>query len=1100
MKKNFKVLSSLALAGMLTTSVLGTSLAATKDVTSVTPGVCSKFIAGTKNIVPFVLANNNDIITIKDIKESGKFGNITKFNGAAVSSEDTQIRTGNTFTSNGKEYTVVIFGDADKNGDVNVLDALEIAKHLKGLDNKITGDVMATELANVIRADKSDVNILDALRIVKFVRGQEGQENNLVDELPEADAVEEYSYILTVNDGYINNQNANATTIKIGLEPSEENITGLTLKVLDAKEQDISTTISASLSTSFTINKNLNLHEISGLDFSNVNDGTYTIQLIKDNKVVGETAVEKNTKAPTAAKVKVNRLNTKEATLSLEGYGTEIKKVYYVLGPVDDSTAISSMTIDDNTKYISVNGNKVVNAKIDEELSNAHYYVLAYVLENAVGSRSSVLNTTIPLDGNNVEQQKVVTNIVVPTLNSNTEKQFSWTKDSQTAADATYTVTLYKDNEIVYVDNNVSSTQIDFTNVGAGSENKMKEAGKYKVGVVVNGTLDGTKTASEEVVSGEVEIRALQEVSKIEFTIPETGNARKISWTDANSKDDVANYTIKLYKFNTATQKYVQEGSDITTNATETKEKEIDISSKGFVTNELFKAEIIVNAKGNQNAIMESKAKSLEGFYEVAINSASLIKATDNSVTIKPSGDKVSGYVPNYKVEVYEAVTETEGLLQPVTKYVYMTTKDVTLTENGEIVVNGLEKNKDYSFILVADVNGIQGKSGKIRAVTSPTINSLKRVAKVEEATVANTIYSDLANNKVYIDGKEITNINLYDNSLKEALKVVEKIHVNDVITISEDTITVVLEDSKASSDTTDTIDFASTAVGKKLVLTGKAKNQRTIAADANAGNTKKQPAEVMLQGNEAMFETTGLNADNIILTNGVEIIDTTANKEFTIAANSTVTINGITVKTDKKTIMVVNGTTLNVKLEQGTTTNNNLTFTNSKGKTAVIGFVQINSGNPATYMGTITINSTGGSVKVNTERSVNASNVTLNVIAKDATVDVSDASQAGNTNITTTVTKDDSNGTNETKFVPQKDIPSYIAGQTIELKEYTDAELVVAIPAISGDEEAIKEVREFINSFKLNGTGAKVSYTAGDSFVKINFTKAGTYTIQGIK
>lgn len=228
MKKNFKVLSSLALAGMLTTSVLGTSLAATKDVISVTPGVCSNFIAGTKNIVPFVLANSNDIITIKDIKESGKFGNITKFNGAAVSSEDTQVRTGNTFTSNGKEYTVVIFGDVDKNGDVNVLDALEIAKHLKGLDNKLTGDVTATELANVIRADKSDVNILDALRIVKFVRGQE---NNLVDGLPEADATQEYSYTLTVNDGYINNQDANATTIKIGLEPSEENITGLTLKV-----------------------------------------------------------------------------------------------------------------------------------------------------------------------------------------------------------------------------------------------------------------------------------------------------------------------------------------------------------------------------------------------------------------------------------------------------------------------------------------------------------------------------------------------------------------------------------------------------------------------------------------------------------------------------------------------------------------------------------------------------------------------------------------------------------------------------------------------------------------------------------------------------
>ena len=528
-----------------------------------------------------------------------------------------------------------------------------------------------------------------------------------------------------------------------------------------------------------------------------------------------------------------------------------------------------------------------------------------------------------------------------------------------------------------------------------------------------------------------------------------------------------------------------------------------------YAENTMYQAEVCVDAKGSQKAVISSDKKLSEGFYEVAVTSANVESASDTSVTIAGITDTVSGFVPTYKVEVYEAVTETEGLIQAISKYKYVTTKDVTLTESGKIVVSGLNQNKNYGFKLIADVNGITGKSAPIYAATLPKIENLTRKTNVNEAKVAGTIYSDLANKVVYINGKETT---LYQagtttllypeyKSLEDALTVVEKIHNNDIITIAKDTITVVLEGSKAS-DASDSIDFADTAAGKKLVLTGKARTQRTVEATADATGIK--PAEVKLQGTDAMFKTDNLVADQIVLTNGVEILDDTANKEFVIADNSTVTINGVKIKTDKQTTIIANGTTLNVKLKEGSTTTNNLTFT-SENKAAVIGFVTIASGNPATYIGTIAINSNGGSVTVNTEATVNVSDVKLNVTAKDATVDLSGAVQANNSAVTTTVSTDNPTGTNATKFVPKKAIPTKFAVTgSMELKEYTDAEIVSNFVATANQSgitpSETKEIKEFINSFNLNGKGATISYTAGDNFVTISFTKAGTFTVEGIK
>ena len=128
MKKNFKIVSSLALAGLLATNAMGVVSAATANdqITTEPVGVYKKLVEG-KTIVPFVLTNRDDVLTIKDIKESKEF-NITKFNGLSISDENTVVGTGDTFTSNGQEYTVVVYGDVDGNGKINSTDALQLEK------------------------------------------------------------------------------------------------------------------------------------------------------------------------------------------------------------------------------------------------------------------------------------------------------------------------------------------------------------------------------------------------------------------------------------------------------------------------------------------------------------------------------------------------------------------------------------------------------------------------------------------------------------------------------------------------------------------------------------------------------------------------------------------------------------------------------------------------------------------------------------------------------------------------------------------------------------------------------------------------------------
>lgn len=185
MRKDFRFLKSLALTGMLATSILGTVVYAdteNKDVKTEPIGIFNKLVTDTKNVVPFILTNREDYISKKDIEESAEFKNKTISFDREVQ-DDTILHTGDTFKVDGTTYTILIYGDVNQDGYIDVFDALTIQ------ENVFEGSLNNTQkvAANVIIADSSDMDVFDALAIQQY----SGEfRDTIPDKIPEKEETE----------------------------------------------------------------------------------------------------------------------------------------------------------------------------------------------------------------------------------------------------------------------------------------------------------------------------------------------------------------------------------------------------------------------------------------------------------------------------------------------------------------------------------------------------------------------------------------------------------------------------------------------------------------------------------------------------------------------------------------------------------------------------------------------------------------------------------------------------------------------------------------------------------------------------------------------
>lgn len=174
-----KILSSLALAGILTANVFGANVNATTEGEYLKPvGVYKRLVEG-KTVVPYVLKDKNTPVTVKDVQS--EFTNLESVNGTKVTDMNATMGTGDTFRLEGEEedYTVIVYGDVTGEGKISTKDALLIQKIALKKETNVSEEIL--EAADVNNNGK--ITTKDALAVQKYVLGK-GEYDSVIDELP----------------------------------------------------------------------------------------------------------------------------------------------------------------------------------------------------------------------------------------------------------------------------------------------------------------------------------------------------------------------------------------------------------------------------------------------------------------------------------------------------------------------------------------------------------------------------------------------------------------------------------------------------------------------------------------------------------------------------------------------------------------------------------------------------------------------------------------------------------------------------------------------------------------------------------------------------
>lgn len=1079
MNKKIKIISTIALTGMMGLNVLGSSSYAVNVVANGKTQVFDASTIGGKKIVPVVLDGKTDTVTRTEIKS--KYPEAKNFSG----SNQDKVATGETFKIGEDTYTVMVYGDINKDGSVNSSDALLIERYrTKDATLKLEADQKL--VADVASRDGA-INSSDSLRIKEFAVNMK---RTPVDSVPDADKkpeepVTNYDFDMTVNednmvDGkYIINGTKKAI-LKVTPKIDVTEDIALSVKVLGEDGEEVQGLSIANITVKDD-DKFVKSPEITIPDDVAGANSKLTIQLFKGTEKVGEVEVEMHVTAPEVVNVSTKRDGTKNAKISLEALtGSTVKEIKYKVVKSDETVSNKA----DLVKTLPATDNKISDEVIanDELVENQAYKVFYVVVDNY--GNESIINNALIVKDSAVDSEVSVTNIVAPTLVDASHKAFTWEivdKDNAVASLASgqsLQITLYKDNAPIKTYDNVSGLSKDVYS-------DMSEEGTYKIGIVIKGDTNGTIKDSKEVLSNEVKVSQLNPVSNIKFEINKDG-AYVLSWENSNKEFD--DYTVTLTKWDTTTEDYVAAGISATGISKENTTATIPAT---MTKDLLYKATITVNSDPNQFKVNDSEAVTSEAFFVISSASLTLNKVDETSVTYDLTPVVVSGSdaVATYKVTVYEAYNDST-LLNP-DNYKEIGTRDVQVVEDEDgtkhIVIDGLTQGKKYAFKLIANIGDITGESIPVDDVTKG-IETKKTTPAISGLTIDKTLTAPVAgkikvNNDgtVFVGTQTITLSENYTDEFKAAISdVVSKLETGDIVTVTNDKVTLELD-----SETRYALELGDSVEGKVLEIVGN-NYQKTIS-------TSKELSKVLV--NTGIFDITGAKTEEIILTPGADVIDTTvAGRDFTVAGFSPVTINEVKVNTEKEVTLNVKGKELTVKTTNATN-NNNLTFVNEPngrvdGDEAIISFVA--EGLSSAYTGTIEIQSIGGEVTVK-QNSVALENVDLTVTVKNGTVDMTDFN--GET-VKTTVKVEEGNTASTLTVTAKKESPIALAG--VEIKDYTgtSVEDMNKVTGITGNvvtEANIAEVIEFINSFGLKDTGATLTVSADSAEVIINFSEEST-------
>lgn len=1081
MNKSLKVVSSVALAGMLAINVLNPiTLAKSVDDRYDTR------LAGTyKGMAQFVLANKNDYVTYREIANSDKFTNVESFKGAGVPSNDNELaQTGDKFVADGKEYTVVVYGGVDKSSDrLTQDDALKILKHFTG-SSKMT-NAAELEAANVDRTNDR-ITQDDALQVLKYFTGSTSTliKGNLPhDEIGDE---EDQNFTIEMTTDYINNQSlTSGPDFKIKItNPLETRKTGLKLQIegLDINGNKI-TLVGAN-----TITIDANSVSTSAVSFGStpkdtnngnktLNDcvnGTLKVTLLESDgtTVIRTTTVEKRAADTNIANIKTNRLNSIEAEISFEGMGEyDVKNVYYTL----DGT-----TPDTDCEKIEVTGNKVTNKKIDLPISGAGTstnYTFTYLVEDIYGNQSDGTDTATILTPEDQAKQQDKVKVTLDTAVTNKVKFNVKTLDGTADNTEDLKYVLYKNGKII-ANGDVTSDQ-EKIEIASGS---LDGVGTYKISVIVVG--DTTKPADSEATDVEFEVKQLPSISNITIAKDEN-NKLKIDWSKSSDEENCNGYTITIYEVDANGEATI--AKTVTTNANAAINPAVNVtsdntyvfgaSSGNLAENKAYIAKITANA-GNvfytnseettSNQLFVLSASDL-AITNVGTPTAGVINDTDitpNTIKLSVTSGKTALPGVKYMVNVYK----DNGASDLAIRYTDKKSKEYTINSDGDIIVDTyLQPGQKYGIELEEVIGDVVNKTAIIPVTTkvaAPVVNGLtvaQYVADTESSAYTNKIAVD--SNDIYINGVKYTLGGDYNTELTNIKTIVSQLVAGDKLTIDNDIVTIILKDNKNKA-----LSFGTALDGKKVVISDPTKSEKTITATA--------PTKMTLQGTNALYNVEAVGSEVEVDSGVIKLTTDGANQNVTLNPNCNVAINGLTVSNTAKTKLVVaDANTANVTANTET---NTLGFTtNGALALTITGLANLTS----VQNGAININAAGNV-------SVTASNVNvqaqINVTTSAGTVNLTNTTLNGIKKITVS-----NNGT--VTYTYTSDTP--IALTNLALRNYTNEELIYDnsdpqnVVGISGVTESnVEEVKDFIDLMRsiVTNNNAKITTTGNNANVII--------------
>lgn len=969
MNKSLKVVSSVALAGMLAINVLN-PMALAKSVDD----RYDTRLAGTyKGMAQFVLANKNDYVTYREIANSDKFTNVESFKGAGVPSNDNElVQTGDKFVADGKEYTVVVYGEVDKNSDrLTQDDALKILKHFTG-SSKMT-NAAELEAANVDRTNDR-ITQDDALQVLKYFTGSSS--TLIKGNLPHDESmVEDIQYTLVANERkVINNTDVTAYTdgtstavdtlkdISIVVTPGT-GITGQTLKaryLIDGEIVGSETNINSSFST----NNVTATITVTGNTVKAWKNGTIVAEIFYEDEagiehIVGRTNIEKQ--IIESGNIKTTNVSTERSTSrtgKLTIAAKDIKKAYYKVGVANVNTDFIDANGDlvDSVKEATVSNNKVTKADVTGLTENA-VNTVSYMIIDSYGN-VKIESTIIALENAKQMQTPTIANLDLDSAN-----KFTWTAPTKAVDNSdlslgseklTYTVNLIKNNEIVDTKTIVTDTD-DLEYVVPST------VGRYKISVKVNTTSDGKYTESEIVNSNEVEVSKLNSLQNVKIEKTKTtvdNDTLKISWTDSNDADYENGYTFKLYTIDAEGE--VDSGtlisnSDITINDENT-EATVLFADLSVSNNVVYYVGIEVNPASSQYKKVKSDEAESNKLINPTASGCNVANAdlttTDAKLTIGSPIVKINNKEVKYLVEFYDLGTkidETTG--QPALTYTANSmSKTYSLTpvknENGvatgdyTIDINGLEEGKTYTIKVFAMIDDekvtlantaqsgyINNVDGYIQLKTTgvlPTFNGTISNVTADDFEVASKDSSKIVISATNIGLKGVaydtTSMNLTSADatiFTRNLAIAKVLHNDDILNINGNNVTITLNSREAMGSLA-SIDLSD------VLLTINENNQisRTITLPTNSS---KKAKKLTLNGTGSIFTVTQGGAEEIVLNNGVEV-KVNANS-YIVVAGAEATVNGVKVKSNADTAVSVDGSG-NVTVNKLAQTTFDATFT----------------------------------------------------------------------------------------------------------------------------------------------------------------------------